>query len=316
MLKQFTSELQSLLPVTPVKIAVAISGGGDSFSLLHLVKETGLPIIALTVDHQLRVESKDEANSVHAWCLKNNIEHHIIEWHHYKPTTGIQAKARKARRELLIAACMKYGATHLFLGHQADDQAETMLMRLQRGTGLNGFKAIRPVTQDKHSGTFIVRPLLNQRRSELRQYCIDHQLPFIDDPSNENLKFERIRIRQALEYLPQLADGVAKTSHRLARANDTLNKLATSWIDIHEHETEKGNRWLPSKALKETLPEIKLRILEQCCPKAKLPQLEQLVIDIHHPEFSGVTLGPTWIKPKIFQKQAGFVFQNAPKRRS
>ena len=298
---------------TDKKIAVAVSGGADSFALLHMAKLQNFNVTAFTVDHQLRPESAAEAKAVAEWCASQNIEHHTLLWQGEKPTTAIQAIARNARRHLLCRAAQERGIDYLLLGHQADDQAETMLMRMQRGTGLNGLKAMQPVTRDKATNVAILRPLLSIRRAELRQYCLDHNLPFIDDPSNENTDYERVRIRNALQALPDLAGGISKTAIRLNRANETLSRIARTWFDTHAQFLETGKIWLPE--LNATLPEIRLRILQITCPDATLPQLEKLSVTLDNPGFSGMTLGNIWIKPKIMNKQPGFLFQPAPKRK-
>lgn len=306
-------DIKYLIPQKVSKVAIAVSGGADSFALLHMVWQAGIKATALTVDHQLRPESASEAKIVSEWCKANNIEHHILPWIGEKPKTAIQASARNARRRLLCQAAVQYNIEHLLLGHQADDQAETMLMRLQRGTGLEGLKAMQPITRDKTSDVIILRPLLACRRAELREYCIDHNLPFIDDPSNENTDYERIRIRQNLAALPLLAEGVTKTTRRLARADDTLKCLAQNWFNDHAQFPENGQTWLPE--LSQTLPEICLRILKLACPAATLPQLENLVEELIQNDFKGLTLGEIWIRPKVMNKQAGFLFQTAPARR-
>jgi tRNA(Ile)-lysidine synthase len=290
------------------KIAIAISGGADSFALLHMAHKTGAKIIALTVDHQLRTESAQEAKRIAQWCKQNNIEHRTLKWQGEKPVTAIQVKARNARRRLLCAKCKELGIDTLLLGHQADDQAETMLMRLQRGTGLKGLKAMQPMTRDKATGVAILRPLLNSRRSELREYCIENNLPFIDDPSNDNPVFERVRIRQTLSALPELATGIAKSTKRLRRADEALQQIAHAWLAAHQQEN-----WLP--ALWRELPqELQLRVLEQLCPRLSLSHLEKLAQAMQANGFSGVTFGDHWIRPKTFRKQPGFLFQKAPPR--
>src|SRR5688572_11617571 len=173
MAKDFGIRLEALLPEETKKIAVAISGGGDSFALLHMTQawaeKKKIELVALTVDHQLRKESKVEAQNVAAWCKKNNIAHKTLNWTGPKPKTDLQNKARDARRKLLLDACKKEKIGILLMGHQADDQAETILMRLQRGTGLHGLLGIPAISTENN--ITIIRPLLETRRDELRAYC-------------------------------------------------------------------------------------------------------------------------------------------------
>jgi tRNA(Ile)-lysidine synthase len=314
--KAFSIQIDKFVSSEPKKIAVAISGGADSFALLHLARyHAKTDIIALTVDHQLRPESAAEAQQVMQWCQQNGIEHHILKWIGDKPSSALQANARNARRRLLCDFCQQHGIEFLLLGHQADDQAETMLMRLQRGTGLKGLKAMQPVTRDKATNTAILRPLLNFRRAELRDYCIENNLPFIDDPSNDNPVYERVRIRNLLASLPELAVGIAKSTPRLRRADKTLEQLAKHWVENHALflETE---IWLP-QACTTLLPEMQLRVLGIVCRQLlRLPQLEKLAQEIGKPDFAGITFGQWWIKPKVLDKNLGFLFKKAPPRLS
>ena len=315
--KAFSATLETVFASFPDTIAIAVSGGADSFALLHLAKEWadahGVKIIALTVDHQLRPESLTEAQTVQRWCIDHGIDHHILPWEGDKPRTALQAKARNARRRLLCAAAQHYGAKAVLLGHQADDQTETLLMRLQRGTGLDGLKAMQPRTIDKTTRLPLIRPLLSQRRQALRAYCMAHQLPFIDDPSNDNPVYERVQLRQLLQQWPSLADGVAKATPRLARANDTLKQLADEWVQRHRVILKDTSLWLPP--LNDLLPEIRLRVLQRCCPDASLPSLEKISTEITQPDFSGKTSATYWIRPKVMDKQPGFLIQKAPQRR-
>jgi tRNA(Ile)-lysidine synthase len=323
MIAEFSSSLDALIPSLPTQIAVAVSGGADSFALLHLThqwaKEKNISIIALTIDHQLRPESAEEAHIVAQWCQLHGISHHTLHWHGEKPTTAIQAKARNARRHLLCQACQQRDIKILVLGHQADDQAETMMMRLQRGTGLKGLKAMQPMTRDPATHVAILRPLLSVRRAALRAYCVENDLPFIDDPSNDKTEFERVRVRQALQALPELATGITKTAVRLKRADDTLNQLAQSWFNAHAQTPQPQKIWLPLSALTDTLPEIQLRILNLACTTLDnetigLPQLESLHGALNADDFTGITVGNYWIKPKALDKTPGFLFQIAPPR--
>jgi tRNA(Ile)-lysidine synthase len=304
---------KDLFQTLPKSIAIAVSGGADSFALLHMAQQSGAKIIALTVDHQLRSGSTDEAQMVAHWCRENNIEHHILPWHGEKPKSALQANARNARRRLLCDKCKELGIENLLLAHQADDQAETMLMRLQRGTGLKGLRAMQAVTRDKITGVRIIRPLLEMRRHELREYCLTNDLPFIDDPSNENPFFERIRIRHVLDKFPKLISGMARSAVRLQRADDTLQFLAKQWTDTHLPLSESDGSWLTSDFL--ILPdELRIRILEIICDGLDLLQLEKLDKALQKQDFPGITFGPYWIKPKLTNKQPGFLVTKAPAR--
>lgn len=192
-------------------VAVAISGGSDSTALLHLLLSwrdlvgVELRVVALTVDHGLRAESATEAKKVARSCQKLGVEHHTLPWTGEKPLTGIQAKARTARYDLMTGWCRKNGISILLTGHTADDQAETVLMRARRTNSLESLAAIWP--QNEWAGVRIVRPLLNSRRGDLRRYLMGKNIPWLEDPSNRNTQFERVRVRQALDesQVPSLA---------------------------------------------------------------------------------------------------------------
>lgn len=315
----FSIELQSLLKEITKKIAVAVSGGADSFALLHMAHQWAMQndvgIVAMTVDHGLRAESATEAQIVADWCKRHGIPHQTLHWQGEKPRTGVQATARKMRRKLLCAACVEHGIDTLLLGHQADDQAETMLMRLQRGSGLKGLRVMHPVTRHKASGVRLVRPLLHRSRAELRQYCLDHQLPFIDDPSNEKIEFERVRLRKLLQQLPELAGGIVKSTDRLRRADETLDKLAQIWFDQHVQCPDPHSFWVPHSFVTALLPELKIRVLALLLQSRALGQIETLCEALHKPDFTGLTMAGSWVKPKVFNKQPGFLFQPEPARK-
>lgn len=154
-------------------------------------------IFALTVDHGLRSESADEARQVATWCAALNIPHHILPWTGEKPATGIQAKAREARYDLLSHWCRSARVPVVMTGHTADDQAETVAMRRERTSSDRSLAAIWP--ENEWRGVKVLRPLLQERRDALRDYLRSIDQPWLEDPSNQNRSFERIRVRDALD---------------------------------------------------------------------------------------------------------------------
>lgn len=186
-------------------IVVAVSGGSDSLALLYLLLEyrgtrSWFPkIIAVTIDHGLRRESRDEADYVGELCRKANIDHRILQWHGPKPDTGVSAKAREARYSLLCDAARAAGASMIFTGHTLDDQAETFLMRSARGAA-NGDRGQAGMAQTTllQRQFWLLRPLLNMRREDLRDYLGSLGITWRDDPSNESSKYERVRVRKSI----------------------------------------------------------------------------------------------------------------------
>lgn len=182
-------------------IAIALSGGGDSTALSCLVRdhfaERGEAdrLFAVTVDHGLRAESAGEAERAGRFCAALGIEHRIRRWHGDKPDAGLQAAAREARYRLIADAAGERGCAIVLTGHTLDDQAETVAMRRQRGTG-RGLSGIAPATLYGRR-TWFVRPLIGLRRDDLRGYLTARGQDWVDDPSNLDPRFERVRMRAA-----------------------------------------------------------------------------------------------------------------------
>ncbi len=189
----------SFSPNRPV--VAAVSGGSDSMALLVLLdaffhdRARAGGIVAMTVDHGLRPESAGEAARVAAFCASRGIPHHTLPWRGDKPSTGVSAAAREARHRLLADAARSLGAPMVLTGHTANDQAETVAMRRERGAG-RGLAGMAPATL--YDGTtWFVRPLLPYPRAALRTMLAGAGLSWIDDPSNAQAAYERVRVRQA-----------------------------------------------------------------------------------------------------------------------
>ena len=217
-------------------VAIAVSGGGDSMALMWLAaqwaKETPEPprLSVLTVDHGLRPESREEAEFVADRAKALGLAAELLEWVGDKPATGVQARARAARYDLLLAWCLDHGAGALATAHSLEDQAETFVMRLARGSGVDGLSGIRPWREDRIA---ILRPLLGVSRARLRNTLLKAGIGWIEDPSNRDRRFERVRWRKALELLEQegLAPAmIALSMRRLERARQALEQ-ATSRIE-------------------------------------------------------------------------------------
>ncbi|MCG8510938.1 MAG: tRNA lysidine(34) synthetase TilS [Rhodospirillales bacterium] len=184
-------------------VAVAVSGGSDSMALCLLTdawaRNRGGRAVALLVDHGLRHESAEEAQVVAGWLRARNVEVHILTWSGEKPKSRIQELAREARYRLLGDWCRQHGLRHLALGHQQEDQAETFLLRLSRGSGeigLAGMSAILDLGSVR-----VIRPLLRVPRGRLVRTLLDFDQPWIEDPSNRNRTFARVRARDWLAAL-------------------------------------------------------------------------------------------------------------------
>jgi tRNA(Ile)-lysidine synthase len=184
------------------RVAIAVSGGSDSMALLRLVldwqKQDAGPrdVHALTFDHGLRAESGAESEQVKSWCGSLQVPHETLVWQGVKPSTGVQAKARVARYDAMADWCRAHQVPVLLTGHTADDQAETVVMRQQRTRSDRSLAAIWP--ENEWRGVKLLRPLLAQRRTDLQDYLKQKAQGFLDDPSNEDKRFERVRVRKAL----------------------------------------------------------------------------------------------------------------------
>ncbi len=214
-------------------ILAAVSGGPDSVALLALLadwaKSNGrsIRVFAATVDHGLRPESAQEAADCGRLAAQLGIPHAVLRWEDPKPATGLQESARIARYGLLAAHARSIGATHVATAHHADDQAETVLMRLAAGSGIAGLAAMRETT--RLDGLTLARPLLAFGKADLESLCVARGLAVVRDPSNTDAKFGRVRARAALTALARegLTVGrLARLANRAARADEALAQAA------------------------------------------------------------------------------------------
>ena len=215
-------------PAPPPVLGVAVSGGGDSVALLHLLNDYarshGIALHAATVDHGLRPEAACEAAMVAAQCRALGVPHDTLRWTGWDHSGNLQNEARKARYRLLADWARGQGIGAVCIGHTADDLAETFVMRLGRRAGVDGLSAM-PAVFDRH-GMRWHRPLLNARRAELRAHLTRRGVTWVDDPSNEDDSFARVRIRKALAVLTDLgvdSAALADVSRHLADARTALD---------------------------------------------------------------------------------------------
>jgi tRNA(Ile)-lysidine synthase len=212
-------------------LAVAVSGGPDSMALAVLARNwvgrRGGTLTALVVDHGLRTESSAEASCVRRRLQGLNISTEILVWSGDKPVTGIQAAARTERYALLANWCARHGVLHLLTGHHVDDQVETIAMRAERRSGLDGLAGMSAIVEWPRCR--LLRPLLGQSRDELRVYLCDHGISWIDDPSNSDIRFERARLRRAPPPDLVQAREIARAGDlRLNHEHSVLQVLANS----------------------------------------------------------------------------------------
>ncbi len=214
-------------------LAVAVSGGSDSVALMWLLcrwrrrLEIPVALSILSVDHGLREGSFAETGQVGIWANALGLEHHVLRWRGVKPQGGVQAKAREARYRLMTAWCRVQRAEALVVAHHLDDQAETVLMRLMKGSGIDGLCGMRPSSW--REGVQLVRPLLGIRKARLVATLRAAGQDWLEDPSNRDMKYERVRLRQNLENLADEGAGAAQlgiSARALSRIRDVLDGLA------------------------------------------------------------------------------------------
>lgn len=253
-------------------LAVAVSGGGDSVALMHLLsdwarREKHKPPVVLTVDHGLRKNSAKDARQVAAWAKAAGLPAHVLIWRGEKSKSGIEAAAREARYRLMGAWLRKHGVSSLYVGHTLDDQAETFLLRLARGSGLDGLSAMRvqaPWPLPGFAGLTVVRPLLGIGREALRAYLKARGQSWLEDPMNEDVSFDRVKIRRAQPTLAALGLNPARISAaaaHLSRARTALDDMTQVLLSQAAQKREAGGVVLDPAALAAAPAEIGLRAL-------------------------------------------------------
>ncbi|MCK1744558.1 tRNA lysidine(34) synthetase TilS [Bradyrhizobium sp. 139] len=254
-------------------LVLAVSGGPDSVALMWLAARwqrglaRGPRLLVVTVDHGLRPEAAREAREVKRLAAELGLAHRTLRWRGAKPNTGLPAAAREARYGLLAQAARSVGASHVLTAHTRDDQAETLLMRLVRGSGLAGLSAMAPFTA--RDGIVLARPLLDVSKSQLIATLRRAKLGFADDPTNRDTAFTRPRLRA---LLPQLAAeggdarNLARLAARLARANAAVEVLvdgAERFLQLRARgdAPQAGLRSFEASAFAVLPEEVRLRLL-------------------------------------------------------
>ena len=267
------SDCDSLFaPLKPYDhLLVAVSGGVDSTLLLVLLHEwtqrcgvLAPQLSVATVDHALRPASRGEAESVCALAGRLAVPATVLTWQGDKPRNGVQAAAREARYRLLFDHAKTIGADALALAHHADDQSETLLMRLCAGSGLDGLLGMQArVTRD---GVALVRPLLGIGKRRLLATARDRQLDWVDDPSNLDDTFTRVRFRKARDILADAgldALRLGRLSRRMARAQDALEQMTDRcWLEV---ASVGPSEIVLSGQMFDAPGEIRIRLLMRAC---------------------------------------------------
>lgn len=251
-------------PSPPARLGVAVSGGGDSLALLLLLSDWaaqgGPRLLAVTVDHGLRPEAASEAEAVGRRCAALGVGHRILRWRGWDGRGNLPAAARAARYGLIAAWAHEHGIGDVALGHTADDEAETLLMRLARGSGVDGLSGMAARRESR--GILWHRPLLAQGRTALRTWLTGRGEAWIDDPSNDDPAYDRVRARRALAALADLGitrDGLIATAGRMRLAREVLDRAAAD-LARRSARVEAGDVILDRAAFAEAPTETRLRL--------------------------------------------------------
>src|SRR3954453_5149752 len=295
-------------------LVLAVSGGPDSIALMWLAARwrraltRGPKLIAVTIDHGLRPEAAREAREVKRLARALDLPHRTLRWTGAKPNTGLPAAARAARYRLLAQAARAHGATHILTAHTRDDQAETLLMRMLRGSGIAGLAAMTRVSE--REGLWLARPLLDVSKAQLVATLNRARIDFVDDPTNRNVSYTRPRLRA---LMPALAEeggdskNLARLAARLARANAALEVLADGaerYLALRDRN-DAARYGFDAMAFSGLAEEIRLRLLKRAIDRighegpVELGKLEALLGSLDRAIAEG--------QPRLKQTLAGAV---------
>ncbi len=250
-------------------LAVALSGGGDSLALTLLLKDWTArrrgSLLALTVDHGLRPEAAAEAAQVRAQAARLGVAHRVLRWRGPRPEASPQAKAREARYALMVEACRSRGILHLVLAHHLEDQAETLLLRLGRGSGLEGLAGMAPLAETPELR--LLRPLLSMPKARLLATAAARREGWIEDPSNADAGFARVRLRRLMPALAREGlspERLAAACGHLGRARAALEGEVAALMAQAVQPDPAGFLTLSPELLAEASDEVSLRTLAHC----------------------------------------------------
>lgn len=248
------------------KLAVAVSGGIDSVCLLMWLHRMNINITALHVNHKLRPAADTEAQYVQDLCKKLGVPCHVFQWDDAKPTSGLEAAARTARYDMMTTWCHENNIDALAVAHHADDQIETFLMNLARGSGVTGLAAMRDVSM--RDGIKIIRPLLKVYRAELKKFCDDNDIKYFQDEMNFDPHYTRVKIRQNRHLMRDALgisdDRIMLAIENLGRARDALDDDIDWRI---ENVTDSDGAFFSCSFLFDPAPDIGLKFLGRLIQK-------------------------------------------------
>ena len=225
------------------KIAVALSGGADSMCLTFLLNmlcnKYNIPFIAITIDHQLRKSSTPEAESVSNYLKRFSINHKILTWQHHNIISNIQDSARRARYNILFQYCKDNQINYLFVAHTYNDQAETILLRILRGSGIDGISGMNFCSVI--SNINIIRPLLIFEKKAIIKFLLKKNLMFFQDTSNYDMRFDRIKVRHFISQLDKSFQFTKRLNLLASNIKRTKNFVHSELIKVFKNYCSIGN---------------------------------------------------------------------------
>lgn len=291
--------------------AIAFSGGGDSTALLYACRNHPQVTHAFIIDHALRDGSASETNKAAGIARAMGYKVKTRRWPHDGIKTGIQAKARTYRYQAMGEMCRAENLQTLLTAHTQDDQAETVLMRLDRGTGWRGmagmaetaYAPLWPALAD----VTLYRPWLEVTRADIRRYNAHHGLEFVDDPSNENPEFARVRARQALSVNHDLREDLLKQQKKAFQKLTVERGTFANWLAEHAIIHEQGFVETQAVPPSELLQHILTAVSGQGGPIDAVKRA-RLCADMSNPEFKAATLSGAWVVRKMTAGGHSFVY--------
>jgi tRNA(Ile)-lysidine synthase len=310
-------------------LLLAVSGGPDSTALMimaaHWAERPGRPKVEVaTIDHGLRSGARAEAEAVGAHARRRGLKHHLIEWRGEKPSSRIQERAREARYLLLAERALEIGADHIVTAHHADDQNETVLFRLLRGSGVAGLKGMETATP--RGGVILARPLLFLRKSDLIAYCRDEGENFFDDPANTDPRFARTGLRRLAALLAEQGFGpaeAARLARRAARMEEAVARATQAAAERLNWSQPNPSR--DARALFGEPDEVALRLLHceiarvggRKAAHIRLEQVEALAEALHGSAARGEKFSTTLGGASLRLSEKGVLrIERAPARRA
>ena len=262
------SDFENILFNLGVKkeFCIAASGGPDSLCLILLANKFALKnnykMSVLTVDHQLRKESSEESIWLNKILKRIKIKHYILKWNGKKPKSNVMETARLKRYELMTNKCIKLNIKHLLTAHHLDDQIENFFMRLVRGSGLKGLSSMSKSV--KINGIKVIRPLLEYQKKSLIKVLANNKQKYVQDPSNDNSKYDRIRYRKLIGGL--IDEGLNKNRLNklilnLNQVDDAINYSTINSIDKTISQNKYGNIIVDRKIFLKLPKELQFRVL-------------------------------------------------------